>query len=210
MSYGISRLCMLIAGPTFAFGLFLMQPQINALAELDGVGSFMKSLALEGDSWRSGHIVLVFAALSYIGAGIGAGAVIARRNAWVGGAISILFVVGFAGLVGNFSLDFVFGSLASSLEENAAQSARMAILSDSATQILFVQGGAMVMLLGMSLLSISTLIMGWTPRLAGVFIVAGWTVTIGLNSVIPYAEVLGHFMVGIGFWVIASMSSQNN
>lgn len=206
MPHSVSKICMVFAGPIFAFGLFLMQPQIDALDQLDGVGSFMKSLALEGDSWRTGHIALLIAAFAYIGAGIGAGTAVARNNAWVGGAITILFVVGFAGLVGNFALDFVFGSLAANLEEDVAQSARLAILSDAAIQILFVQGGAIIMLLGMLLLSGSALIMGWVPRLAGVFIIVGWAVTIGLNSTIPYAEVIGHFTVGMGFWVIALKS----
>lgn len=203
MAQNLVRFCMVLAGPVFAVGLFLMQPQITALAGLEGSGRFMRSLAMEGGAWRNSHILLVAAGVLYIGAGIGAGAVVARRNVWAGGLIGILFTVGFAGLMGNFALDFVYGALASSLEEEAAQAARTAILSDSATQILFVQGAAGVMLLGMLALSLSALITGWAPRLTGVLIIAGWAIVLGLNSIFPYAEVIGHAIVGIGFWPIA-------
>lgn len=47
MFFNFSRLCMFAAGPIFAAGLFLMQPQMAALDALEGVGSFMKSLAME-------------------------------------------------------------------------------------------------------------------------------------------------------------------
>ena len=194
---------MLFAGPLFAFGLFILQPQIEALAGLEGSGSFMKSLTMEADSWRTSHVLLTIAALFYIGAGIGASSAVTRKNVWAGGIIAVLFTFGFAGLIGNFALDFVYGALASSLEEQAAQSARTAILSDSMIQILFVQGAAMTMLLGMLALSLAALIMGWLPRVVGVFIIAGWATIIGLNSIVPYAEVIGHLLVGMGFWVIS-------
>jgi hypothetical protein len=208
MIRNISRLCMLAAGPVFASGLVLMQPQIAVLATLEGDGVFLKSLAMEPNAWSTGHLLLTAAALLYLAAGIGAGAVVASRNQWMGGLISVLFVVGFAGLIGQFALDFSFGALASGLEAEVAQAARISILSDPLTQALFVQGAPAVTLLGMLVLSLTALITGWAPRMTGVLVIVGWAIVIGLNSVIPYAEVAGHFVIGIGFWFIAAVKQK--
>lgn len=202
MIRNISRISMLTAGPVFASGLVLMQPQIAALERLDGDGSFLLSLAMEPDAWRNGHILLAVAALLYLAAGIGVGAVVARRNRWMGGLITVLFTVGFAGLIGQFALDFAFGALASGLEAGVAQAARISILSDPLIQALFIQGAPVVMLLGMLVLSLTALITGWVPRLTGVVVIVGWAIVIGLHSTIPYAEAIGHFVVGTGFWFV--------
>ena len=207
MFISFSRLCMFAAGPVFASGLFFMQPQMEALAALEGAGSFLKSLALEPNSWSMGHILLLAGALFYLCAGIGAGAIVARKNQWAGGLISLLFMIGAAGLVGNFALDFVYGALAAGLNADAAQAARRAILSEPLTQMLFAQGGPMVFLLAMAVLALTALITGWAPRLTGLLIVIGWAVVIGLHGVIPYAEAVGHFIIGTGFWMIALAKS---
>ena len=208
MLINLTRLCMLMAGPIFAYSLFVMQPQIEVLTSLDGTSRFLTSLTMEADAWRTSHVLLTVGTLFYIGAGIGAGTIVARKNRWVGSAIGTFLVVGFAGFIGNFALDFVYGALATLQDGDSAQAARTAILSDPIIQLLFVKGPAVIVLLGMLVLSLSALLAGWLPRIVGVLIIAGWATTIGLHSMLPYAEVIGHFVVGIGFWVISFTKSE--
>ena len=114
---------------------------------------------------------------------------------------------GFAGLMGNFALDFVYGALATTLDETAAIAARSAITSDFATQLLFTQLAPVLMMAGMLALAITALATNWLPRLTGVFIIGGWAIVIGLHAILPYAEVFGHLVIGLGFWTVALMKS---
>jgi hypothetical protein len=195
--------CLFVAPLAFSGGLALMQPQNGALAELEGTNRFIRSLALEPDAWRDSHILLSVAALLYLGASLGVSDKISCTNRWLGGLIGILLVSGFASLMGNFALDFAYGALANSLDPSAAAAARNAITSDFAGQLLFAQLAPVLMLAGMAILAITALATNWVPRLTGVFIIAGWAIVISLNTVMPYAEVVGHLVIGFGFWAIA-------
>jgi len=195
--------CLFVAPLAFAGGLALMQPQIAALQSMEGSNRFLRSLALEPDAWRDSHILLSAAALLYIGAALCVMSKLGSAHRGFGTVISALLIISFAGLLGNFALDFVYGALATSLDESAAIAARNAITNDFAGQLLFTQLAPALMLAGMLGLAITALVTNWIPRLTGVFILAGWAIVIGLNSVMPYAEVIGHLVIGFGFWTIA-------
>lgn len=199
--------CLFAAPLAFAGGLALMQPQIAALQALEGSDRFLRSLALEPDSWRNSHILLSVVALLYIGAALGVVAKLGPAHGGFGAVIGTLLIAGFAALLGNFALDFVYGALATSLDAPAASAARSAITSDFAGQLLFTQIAPALMLAGMLILALTALITNWLPRLTGVFIIGGWAIVIGLNATLPYAEVIGHLVIGLGFWMVALKAS---
>jgi hypothetical protein len=195
--------CLFAAPLAFAGGLALMQPQIAALQALEGPDRFLRSLALEPDAWRDSHILLSLAALLYIGAALATVAKLGPAHSGFGTVIGALLIAGFAALLGNFALDFVYGALATTLDESAAIAARNAVTSDFAGQLLFTQIAPALMLAGMLVLALTALITNWLPRLTGVFIIGGWAIVIGLNATLPYAEVIGHLVIGLGFWTVA-------
>lgn len=201
------RIALFGAGTLFAAGLALMQPQMTALQDMSGAGSFMRSLAEQPNAWLNGHLVMLAAALLYILAGQAAGARVGERQPLLGAVTTLLFLVGGLGLVGNFTLDFVYGALASGLTAEAAQAARIAILDDPVSQMLFAQVGPGILLLGMLTLALTALITGWVPRMAGVLIIGGWAIVLGLHGQFPYAEALGHLVIGTAFWTIALSKS---
>jgi hypothetical protein len=196
------RIGLFLAGPMFAGGLALMQPQISALAGLEGQSVFLRSIATQAEAWTNGHLLLLAAAVLYLFAGLSAGRLIAGRQKIIGPLVQWFFAIGAIGLAGNFALDFVYGALAQQLDIDAAQAARSALLSDSTLQLVFAQAGPGVFLLGMLVVALSGLVAGWLPRVSGALILAGWAIVMGLHGVFPYAEALGHFVVGTGFWVI--------
>ena len=201
MYKALLRACLFLAPLAFAGGLALMQPQIAALLSLDGQNQFLRSLAMEPTAWRDSHILLSLGALLYIGAGLDIASIMGAKNRLFGGLIGICLVAGFAGLMGNFALDFVYSALATGLDEASAAEARSAILRDPMGQILFTQLAPMLMLAGMVILALTALITNWVPRLTGILILGGWGIVIGLNAILPMAEVIGHLVIGSGFWL---------
>ncbi|WP_297733114.1 hypothetical protein [uncultured Maricaulis sp.] len=205
MPVSAHRLALLTAGPCFAVALIVMQPQMTALAGLSGPGSFLASLAAEPEAWLNGHLILLVAALLYLLAAQGIGRLIEPTRPVTAALISLPLVLGAALLCGNFALDLVYGALASGLPADAAQTARAAMLGADGLQLIFATAGPGLFLLGMALIAGLALITGWLPRLAGLAILAGWAFILGLNGAFPYAEAIGHAIVGLGFIRIGLM-----
>lgn len=202
MTAFVGRLGLFTAGPAFALGLALMQPQMTRLADLDGPGSFIHSLTLEPQSWALGHLVLLAAGLAYILAGFGVTEAFGDRRPVTGRILGLLITLGGALLIGNFALDFVYGALANGLEPQAADAARHALMDDPLVASILVNGAGMAMLSGMALLSVTVLVTGWLPRLAAAAILAGWAFVFTLHGQFAYAEAIGHFIIGSGFILI--------
>jgi len=191
-----------MAGPTFSLGLAIMQPQISANAEMEGTGSFMISLAAEPATWANSHIVLLVAAILYILAGLGVRDALAQSRPLTSQLLGLVIIAGAAMLIGNFALDFVYLALATGLPPEAAQAVRHALLNDGLLLPLFANIGPALFLLGMFFTALIAVITNWIPRITALPIIAGWAIIMGLHGVFPYAEALGHFVVGTGFWVI--------
>lgn len=197
------RISLLAAGPVFALGLALMQPQILALESLEGTGRFLRSIAAEPDAWLHGHIALLIALALYLIGGLGAARLVTARQAIAGQALRLAFVAAAILLAGNFALDFVYSALSANLPPDAAQAARSALFEDRWLQLFFVQLAPGFFLLAMLITAVCALVAGWLPRMSGVLIIGGWAVVMGLHGAFPYAEVAGHLIVGAAFWLIA-------
>jgi len=191
-----------MAGPTFSLGLAMMQPQMSANAEMEGSGSFMRSLAAEPTAWANSHILLLVAAILYILAGLGVHDALTRSRPFTSQLLGLVIIAGAAMLIGNFGLDFVYLALATGLSAETAQAARLTLLNDEILQPLFANIGPALFLLGMFFVALIAVITNWIPRITALPIVAGWAIIMGLHGAFPYAEALGHFIVGIGFWVV--------
>ena len=192
---------LLLAGTVFAAGLALMQPQMTALA---AGGTFLQSIAAEPGAWVNGHILLLAAAVLYAFAALGVHDTLSRHGKVIAApAISALLIIGSVMLGANFTLDFVYAALAGGLDGDAAQTARNAMLDDPLVSVVFANVGPGIMLLGMAALAIYSLFSASLPRATGVLIILGWAVVLGLHGKFPYAEALGHFLVGGGFALIA-------
>jgi len=172
---------------------------MTSLDALEGPGSFIQSLALEPQSWALGHLFLLPAGLAYILAGFGVMQAFGERRPVTGQILGLLITLGGTLLIGNFALDFVYGALATGLEPQAADAARHALLDDPLVAGILVNGAGMVMLTGMALLSVTILVTGWLPRLSAAAILAGWAFVFTLHGQFPYAEAIGHFIIGAGF-----------
>jgi hypothetical protein len=198
----LPRIPMFLAGPAFAAGLVLMQPQMTALDGLSGRGAFLASLAAEPNAWLTGHLLMLAAAVLYLFAAIGISGLLSDKRPVTARLLPVPMMVGALGLVGNFTLDLVYSALATGLEPEAAQLAREALLASQPLQMTFAMIGPMLFPLGMFIIALPILITGWLPRIAGALILGGWAFVMTQHGVFPYAEAIGHFIVGSGFiWI---------
>ncbi len=202
MTAYLPRIPMFLAGPAFAAGLVLMQPQMTALDGLSGRGAFLASLAAEPNAWLTGHLLMLAAAVLYLFAAIGISGLLSDKRPVTARLLPVPMMVGALGLVGNFTLDLVYSALATGLEPEAAQLAREALLASQPLQMTFAMIGPMLFPLGMFIIALPILITGWLPRIAGALILGGWAFVMTQHGVFPYAEAIGHFIVGSGFiWI---------
>jgi len=197
----IGRAGLLGAGPFFAGGLALMQPQMTAAA--DGAG-FLGSIALEPAAWINGHILMLVAAGLYALAGSAVTRTLEGQGRPLAGQlIGLPLIAGAVLLGGNFALDFVYAALVNGMDLETANAVRTTLISDPILPTIFSAAGPAIWLLGMASLALYALITGAVSRLTGVLILAGWGIVMGLHGAFPYAEALGHFTVGAGFGLVA-------
>ncbi|WP_323761440.1 hypothetical protein [Maricaulis sp.] len=206
MTAYLTRIPMFFAGPTFAAGLAIMQPQMTALEGLSGPGAFLASLAAEPNAWLAGHLLMLAAAVLYLFAAIGIARELSGHRPVTARLLPVPMMIGTLGLVGNFTLDLVYGALATGLEPEAALLARDALLASQPLQMTFAMIGPMLFPLGMFIIALPILITGWLPRIAGALILGGWAFVMTQHGAFPYAEAVGHFIVGSGFIWIAVLS----
>lgn len=208
MTASLPRIPMFLAGPAFAAGLALMQPQMTALDGLSGRGAFLASLAAEPNAWLMGHLLMLAAAVFYLFAAIGMAQGLSEKRPVTARLLPLPMMIGTLGLAGNFTLDLVYGALATGLEPEAAQLARDALLASQPLQMTFAMIGPMLFPLGMFAIALLALITGWLPRIAGALILGGWAFVMTQHGAFPYAEAVGHFIVGSGFiWMAVARRS---
>ena len=176
-----------------------MQPQMASLAGLEGPGSFIRSLALEPQSWALGHFFLLASGMAYVLAGIGVMQVLGDRRPIASHILGLPIMLGGALLIGNIALDFVYGALANGMDVETANAARLVLVNDPLVDGILIGGAGKAMMAGMALLSVTILVTGWLPRLAAATILAGWAFVFTLHGQFPYSEAIGHFIIGAGF-----------
>ena len=191
-----------ISIPAFCFvlAMIFMHAQQTTLHGMEGQkGSFLMSLNAEQNAWRISHILMLVGIVLYFPVFGYLTDVIQNRNKVLGRVTALVAYIGLFGLIGQITLDFVLGVLAGYPDEFAANEIRVAIYQDPVIQVLFNAVANLGFLAGMAMLSITSIITQWLPRVSGILILLGWLVIILLNGKINYIEAVGHAIIMVGF-----------
>ena len=121
------RISMIMAPLLMVVAMLLITPQQQLLGSLEGSNLFLRSIAGEPASWNQSHLAMLIAMLLFPFAFIGLYRKMMAANFYLAMLGVTLAYAGVLLLVGQLTLDFVYGAIVSNGADLASASASCAV-----------------------------------------------------------------------------------